>query len=61
MPGDSPPRFRFLGGMVGNCVYIDSIGIVTCGFGEYGSAVCTNQRGNVNIPVGACDEDVDWS
>jgi hypothetical protein len=40
--------------MVGNCVYIDSIGI-------FGRAVCMNRRGNVNIPVGTCDEGVDWS
>jgi hypothetical protein len=59
--GDRPPRFLFLGGMVGNCVYIDSIGILACGIGEYGSAVCTNRQGNVRIPVGTGDDAVDWS
>ena len=59
--GDEPPRFFFLGGMVGNCVYIDSIGILACGIGEYGRAVCTNRRGIAHIPVGTYDGDVDWS
>ena len=58
--GDRPPCFLFLGGMVGNCVHIDSIGILACGIGKYGSAVRPNQRGHVHIPVGMCDEDVDW-
>jgi hypothetical protein len=53
-----PTALPFLGGVVGNCAYKDSIGILACVIVEYGSAIRTNQQENVYIHVGICDEEL---